>query len=318
MRTEQLEYLIEISKTHSISEASERLHLTRSALSLSIKSLENELGIQLLERAHRGSWLTEEGNKIVDGAQTFFNLIHSLQKTQQQETTSNFSGELSFYSCLWVSELVMPQIIVNLKKNYPAIQLNPTIIRSESAFQTMLDAPKEFALTQKTFYNKKWGEQNSSIDTSSNTSLTFYPFFTSYLYCQLHTNLPDALQESISMKKLLSYPILLLQEQQNNTFFSELLCKFNPNVQIIPCNNKAIYDEMLLSGLGVGVNYFPNSIIATKSTAPSLKAIPISEKDSCQFGYLAYKNRQLSPLSKFFLRYFCDFMKLSYHVNKTF
>ena len=309
MRTEQLEYLIEISKTHSISEASERLHLTRSALSLSIKSLENELGIQLLERAHRGSWLTEEGNKIVDGAQTFFNLIHSLQKTQQLETTSNFSGELSFYSCLWVSELVMPQIAVRLQKKHPNIYLNPEIIRSEVACQKMLDEPKEFALTDDSFFS-------NYPSTEMHKIFEFHSLFTMYPYCQVHPSFPIASSASISLKSLQQYPILIIhRNQEERSYFDDLLDCVDVPFQTLFVRNKAIYDEMLLSGLGIGLNYFPNATAATKSTISPLKIMPISDDASCQFGYLSHRNQQLSPINRYFLQFFTDYLTEIWHID---
>lgn len=45
MRIEQLEHIIEISKTHSINLAAQNLHITQQSLSRSIKSLEDELSV---------------------------------------------------------------------------------------------------------------------------------------------------------------------------------------------------------------------------------------------------------------------------------
>ena len=61
MRLEQLLYLIEISRQSSLNTASERLHLTQQALSLSIKNLENEMGVPLLKRTHQGICLPQAG-----------------------------------------------------------------------------------------------------------------------------------------------------------------------------------------------------------------------------------------------------------------
>ena len=54
MRIEQLEHLIEISKTHSINHAAQNRHITQQSLSRSIKSLEDELLVPLLSRTRKG------------------------------------------------------------------------------------------------------------------------------------------------------------------------------------------------------------------------------------------------------------------------
>ena len=61
MRLEQLRYLIEISKSKSLSVASETLHISQQALSLTVKEMEKELGFPLLIRSPRGIRLTKEG-----------------------------------------------------------------------------------------------------------------------------------------------------------------------------------------------------------------------------------------------------------------
>ena len=51
IRLEQLQYLLEISKSRSLTTAAEHLYMTQPALSRAIKALEDELGITLLHRA---------------------------------------------------------------------------------------------------------------------------------------------------------------------------------------------------------------------------------------------------------------------------
>ena len=48
MTTEQLQYLLEISRNPSLNSASQKLHITPQALSISIKKLENEILLAFL------------------------------------------------------------------------------------------------------------------------------------------------------------------------------------------------------------------------------------------------------------------------------
>ena len=65
MRMDQLEYLIEISKNRSLNAAAKKLHISQQALSISIKTLEDELGFEVLYRSYQGVTLTPKGAQLV-------------------------------------------------------------------------------------------------------------------------------------------------------------------------------------------------------------------------------------------------------------
>ena len=70
MRIEQLTYFLEVAKTHSINKAAENLFVTQPGLSDSIKKMESELGLKLLNRSKTGVSLTESGKIVVQHAYT--------------------------------------------------------------------------------------------------------------------------------------------------------------------------------------------------------------------------------------------------------
>lgn len=65
MRIEQLEYLAAVTQHGSLHRASKQLHLSPSALSESIHSLERELGVPMLERHRSGSRISREGRELL-------------------------------------------------------------------------------------------------------------------------------------------------------------------------------------------------------------------------------------------------------------
>ena len=54
MHLDQLRYLVDLKKTGSISASAERLYVTQQAISKSMKKLESELDIIILEREKTG------------------------------------------------------------------------------------------------------------------------------------------------------------------------------------------------------------------------------------------------------------------------
>ena len=64
----QLEYLIAVEKYGSISRAARELYTSQSSISTSIKTLETELGVELLRRGPKGVHITAEGQYILENA----------------------------------------------------------------------------------------------------------------------------------------------------------------------------------------------------------------------------------------------------------
>ncbi|NCE64990.1 LysR family transcriptional regulator [Pseudoflavonifractor sp. 524-17] len=65
MRTEYLEYLLEVARTRSISAAAKKLFIGQTTLSAIINSVENELNVKIFQRTHRGVKLTEHGERVI-------------------------------------------------------------------------------------------------------------------------------------------------------------------------------------------------------------------------------------------------------------
>ena len=66
MKIDHLMYFYETSQRKSLNESSKYLHLSQPALSASIRSLEEELGIKLFYRTKNGIFITELGKKALE------------------------------------------------------------------------------------------------------------------------------------------------------------------------------------------------------------------------------------------------------------
>ena len=88
MRIEQFEYLIDIAETKSITKTAENLFISRQVISHSIRAMEKELGVQLLNREHGSVTLTPIGEIAVDNAKKIIIAYHNFQKDIIGITTS--------------------------------------------------------------------------------------------------------------------------------------------------------------------------------------------------------------------------------------
>lgn len=68
MNLRHLEYLLAVADTGSFSRAAERCHITQSALSRSIQTLEDDLGARLIDRMGKRNELTPFGQTVASRA----------------------------------------------------------------------------------------------------------------------------------------------------------------------------------------------------------------------------------------------------------
>jgi DNA-binding transcriptional LysR family regulator len=64
VRIEQLEYVAAVARLGSFRRAADELHISQPALSGSIKSLERELGVDLLDRGRHGARMSDSGREL--------------------------------------------------------------------------------------------------------------------------------------------------------------------------------------------------------------------------------------------------------------
>ncbi len=100
MQFSHLKYFVETVKCRSINKAALILHVDPSTLSVALRSLENELGYQLLIRSRNGTSPTVQGAKVFEDAQKMLELYESwklpMQTTTDQEVIRIATSHLAY------------------------------------------------------------------------------------------------------------------------------------------------------------------------------------------------------------------------------
>ena len=84
LKLENLYYLREVAKCGSITQAADRLFLSKSALSAAIRHLEKELGVELLNRSVSGVALNAIGEEVMRKADLIFAIVEQIEKDCRQ------------------------------------------------------------------------------------------------------------------------------------------------------------------------------------------------------------------------------------------
>lgn len=122
MNLKQLRYFIEVAEQQSFTKASGNLYVCQSALSKMIKVLEQDLGVQLIDRSTKHFKLTSEGEVLYEHG-------HDLLKRTNVElemlidSVHKEKGRLSIGIPPVIGTAYFPSIIHAFRKQYPEIEL---------------------------------------------------------------------------------------------------------------------------------------------------------------------------------------------------
>ncbi len=121
MDIRHLRTLCTVVKTGSFVTAGEELGLSQSAVSLQIKSLENELGVCLFDRSSRPPIPTARGQVLAKQSQTIIELLDEAKRT----TTDHLvRGKLTVGAVYTSLSSFMPAVLSSLRREHPHLQLD--------------------------------------------------------------------------------------------------------------------------------------------------------------------------------------------------
>ncbi|MBI2198286.1 MAG: LysR family transcriptional regulator [Candidatus Rokubacteria bacterium] len=145
MDLRQLEIFVKVAELGSFSRAAEALHLTQPTVSEHIRTLEDELGVRLLDRLGRGAAVTRAGELLVSYASRML----ALQREARQALDS-FQGKMSGGLLIGAStipgEYVLPPLIGRFKDKYPEISITLLIGDSQAVVGWVVEGKAELGV----------------------------------------------------------------------------------------------------------------------------------------------------------------------------
>ncbi len=119
----QLQALVAVADSGSFTKAADILFLSQPAMSQSIRSLEVELGEDVLERLPRGLRLTEAGQIVYQGAKRVLSVLEDTQALLAERKAGE-GGRVSLGAGSTLSIFVLPALIHSFRERFPEVQLS--------------------------------------------------------------------------------------------------------------------------------------------------------------------------------------------------
>lgn len=289
----QLKYVVAISTSSSMREASGKLFVSQPALSASMKDLEDELGIKIFERTNKGISLTEKGNEFLSYAKQAV----SQYEVVEQKYLHAEEGK-DFYSISMQHYVFAVHAFVELIKKRNADKFSYLIkeTRTDEVLLNVRDYKSEIGVLA---YSE--GNRNIMNKLLREYELEFHPLMVCDTYAYLSNTHPLADRKELSIEELRSYPCVTFDQTNETEFYlSEEALSGYAFDKIIRSNDRATSCEMLtlLNGFAIGTGIMINSY-ALKDSFVSIK---LKEEEPLTIGYIIKKKRVLSEFGEMYIK----------------
>jgi DNA-binding transcriptional LysR family regulator len=141
----QLEIFVKVAEFGSFSKAAEALYLTQPTVSEHIRTLEDEVGVRLLDRLGRGAAITRAGQLLLSYAQRMLALSREARQAMDG-FQGRMSGELLIGASTIPGEYVLPAMIGRFKEKYPDISITLLIGDSQTAVDWVAEGRAELGV----------------------------------------------------------------------------------------------------------------------------------------------------------------------------
>lgn len=123
MTLSELRFVVAVAKERNFRRASEKCYVSQPALSLAIKKLEGDLGVQIFERSRTDISPTPIGEKIIEQAIKALEEVNQIREIAKQGN-NQLSGSFRLGLIYSVGPYLLPEIIPILRHNAPDMPLD--------------------------------------------------------------------------------------------------------------------------------------------------------------------------------------------------
>jgi LysR family hydrogen peroxide-inducible transcriptional activator len=122
MNFRALKYLVKLAELQHFSKAAEACFVSQPTLSTQIRKLEEELGVQLVERAPRNVQLTPIGKEVVDRARHVLRDIEQIHDTARRSRDPE-KGSLRLGIFPTLAPYLLPHVVPGIRQRFPDLKL---------------------------------------------------------------------------------------------------------------------------------------------------------------------------------------------------
>ena len=196
MDTRQLAAFCAVVERKSFSQAAERLGVTQPAVSLQIRSLEQRLGRQLLDRSGRRVEPTEAGLRLYASAQRLLQAEEQMLEELESDDEGVVSGTLELGASTGPGGSVVPVLLCEFQERHPDVRARLSVSDTQTVVARVADRELELGIVGA-------GRRHRGV--------TFEPFFRDEVVLAVPASHAFA-GKTVTLEQLRTEPLIVMQE----------------------------------------------------------------------------------------------------------
>ena len=231
-----------VAKCGSLTRAAEELYISQPAVSQSIKQLENQLGVPLFDRRHRGMELSAQGGKVI-----FAEVERALELLQQAEnrlaeTQSSAVGTIRVGASDTIFEYFLADKIVEFHETFPAVKIELMADFTPDTIEKLKANRCDVAFVNLPI------EVDEELELEGNCMRLNDVFIAGEKFKELA-------QDVVSISELKKYPLILMDKntvarRSLDNFLATLGIKLQPSIEV---GSWDLMKRLVQRGMGIGV-----------------------------------------------------------------
>lgn len=196
MNLQAMRYLVALAEYRHFGRAAEKCFVTQPTLSMQIRKLEEELGLQLLERNNKSVRLTEVGLIITEYAQKIIREVKTIQEVAKS-VKDPYSGGVKIGVIPTLAPYLLPRVITDLQRTFPKLQYY------------WIEKTTEVLLQQ-----LKLGELDAALISLpvKDNEFVVEPLFTEEFLLAVSQQHPLSKRKTLQLQDIVNSELLLLEE----------------------------------------------------------------------------------------------------------
>jgi len=236
-----LQHFIAVAEELHFRRAAQLVNVAQPALSRSVQTLENELGVQLLARNNRNVRLTAAGKEFLAGCKEVVSITDATINKSIRASQNELGGLNVGYTYIAMCGR-LPKILTEFQSTHPDIYIEPHCATSAEQLEKLLHNELDF------------GFMTNPVENQELESMVFQADSYTVIVSNSH---PFANKGSISIQELAQEKLLMCSDAATNYFNQHIYTFFEkaglePNAELVAQDHVGVLGLIAL-GRGVSV-----------------------------------------------------------------
>lgn len=293
MQIKQLEYFVAVSEYLNFTKAAKQFFISQTAVTLQIKALEEELGVQLFYRTNRKVELTPAGKTFLEDAKAILRRTRdACERAKRAETVLTGSLNLGFIKGF--EKTILSDLLSDFHTQYPNISLSLTRENVGELYDGILTGNMDLCIN--ILYSFDDMDDMNDMDY---LVLKEYP-----LLAVMPVSHPLSHRTSIQREELKGYPLVDIKKNESRYGEVKTIEKAFASAGIVPdvqYVSDDIETSILAVAAGLGYALLPSYITDSISMKEKVTAVAIEGEERQIPIIVAWHKDNRNPALKMFL-----------------